>query len=97
VLHGKLHRPFSLAAEVINRGYSLPLQRCLTDFGADESFSGAVAKVREHYGVDVPISAAQRITEHHADRMRDQERLLDEFPNGAGAAHVIVEADGSMI
>jgi hypothetical protein len=97
VLHGTLHRPFSLAAGVSNRGYSFPLQRCLTDFGADDSFSHAARKVREHYGVDVPTSAVQRITEHHADQMRGQECLLDEFPDGAGAAYVIVEADGSMI
>jgi hypothetical protein len=82
---------------VKNCGYSSPLQRCLTDFGADESFAHAVQKVNEHYGITVPVSAVQRITEYHAGKMLDQESLATEFPDGAGAAFIIVEADGSMI
>lgn len=80
-----------------NRGYSMPLQRCLTDFGADESFALAARKVEEHYGVSVPPGAVRRITEGHAHLMRQQECLLNEFPDGPGAASIIVEADGSMI
>lgn len=97
VVHGQIRRPFSLAAGVKNRGYSTPLQRCLTDFGADESFAQAVQKVWEHYGITVPTGAVQRITQKHADRMRHQECLLNEFPDGPGAANIIVESDGSMI
>jgi hypothetical protein len=82
---------------VKNHGYSSPLQRCLTDFGADESFAHAVQKVKEHYGITVPVSAVQRITEYHAGKMLDQEILAMEFPDGAGSAFIIVEADGSMI
>jgi hypothetical protein len=41
-------RPFSQKAGVQCRGYSRPLQRALVDFGADESFGGAVEKLREH-------------------------------------------------
>jgi hypothetical protein len=97
VVAGRLHRPFSQIAGVKNRGYSSPLQRRLTDFGADESFAHAAQKVQEHYGVTVPLSAVQRITEHHAGQMRDQECLQSEFPDGPGVATVIVETDGSMI
>jgi hypothetical protein len=94
---GRLYRPFSQTAGVKNRGYSSPLQRRLTDFGADDSFAHAAQKVQEHYGFTVPLSAVQRITEHHAGQMRDQEYLQSEFPNGPGAAAIIVETDGSMI
>lgn len=94
---GQLHRPFSQVAGVKNRGYSSPLQRRLTDFGADESFAHAVQKGQEHYGVTVPLGAVQRITEHHAGQIRDQERLRSEFPDGPGVAAIIVETDGSMI
>jgi len=97
VVHGRLQRPFSQCAGVKNHGYSTPLQRCLTDFGADESFSHAVQKIQEHYGITVPVSAAQRITEYHAGKMLDQESLATEFPDDAGSAFIIVEADGSMI
>jgi len=97
VVQGRLQRPFSQSAGVKNCGYSSPLQRCLTDFGADESFAHAVQKVQEHYGITVPVSAVQRITEYHAGKMLDQDTLATEFPDGAGAAFIIVEADGSMI
>lgn len=55
----KLRHPFSAAAAVRCRGYSLGLQRVLTDFGADHSFAEAAAKVKEHYLIDVPESAAR--------------------------------------
>jgi len=45
----------------------------------------------------VPVSAVQRITEYHAGKMMDHEVLATEFPDGAGASVIIVEADGSMI
>ena len=44
-------RPFAQSANVSNHGYSLPLQRVVTDFGADQSFGQAVDKLAEHYGV----------------------------------------------
>lgn len=97
IVEGHLQRPFSQSAGVKNNGYSSLHQRCLTDFGADESFSHAVQKVKEHYGITVPVSAVQRITEYHAGKMLVQESLATEFPEGAGAACIIVEADGSMI
>jgi len=37
------------------RGYSEDLQRAMTDFGADEAFAGAAAKLQEHYGIEVPV------------------------------------------
>jgi len=40
----KQYRPFSSTAEVKCRGYSMPLERVLTDFGADDSFGKAQKK-----------------------------------------------------
>ena len=48
-------RPFCLEAQVKHRGYSLRLQRVLTDFGSEVSFGRAVSRVREHYAVEVPV------------------------------------------
>lgn len=59
-------RPFSQSAQVHCRGYSLPLQRVITDFGADVSFGRIPEKLPEHHGIDVPISSAQGITQTHA-------------------------------
>jgi len=49
----------------------------MTDFGADESFEKAVGKLKEHYGVDVPVSAVREVTLQHAAQM-----ALEEEPSG---------------
>ena len=59
-------RPFSAAAEVYCRGYSLPLQRIITDFGADVPFGQIPKKLQEHHGITVPVSSAQAMTQQHA-------------------------------
>lgn len=81
------------------RGYSLPLQRIITDFGADVPFGQIPAKLQEHHGITVPLSSAQAITQHHAEQVLDQqlERLECEIGKKDGVACVIVEMDGSMI
>lgn len=63
-------RPFQLSARVCCRGLSLGLQRAITDLGSDTSFSSAVEKVREHYGVDVSISSVREVTERHGSLMQ---------------------------
>lgn len=92
----KLLRPFSQAAAVACRGYSLGLQRVLTDFGADHSFAQAVAKVKEHYLIDVPISGVRRQTQKHAAQIRQSQPATVSLPAG-GAVQVIAETDGCMI
>jgi hypothetical protein len=44
-------RPFCESAEVECRGYSLALQRSMTDFGDDGGFVGAAAKLRNIMGL----------------------------------------------
>ena len=92
-------RPFSLRAGVGSRSYSRPLQRALTDFGADEPFAEVVKKMREHYGVEVSISAVREITESHGERMREQQedQLIGQLGPEAGWERMITEADGSLV
>lgn len=92
----KLLRPFSAAAEVVCRGYSLGLQRVLTDFGADHSFAQAIAKVKEHYLIEVPASAARLYTQKHAAHIQQRQPATASLPKG-GVAQVIAETDGCMI
>jgi hypothetical protein len=93
-------RPFLEIAGVLCRGYSLPLQRVMTDFGADESFLEASKKMKEHYGIDLSADALQRITEHHAAFIHTVE---DDFHQKAvklqkkSVNTIISEIDGSMI
>ena len=44
-------RAFAQSAKVSHRGCSRPLQRAVTDFGADVPFAQAMDKLVEHYGV----------------------------------------------
>jgi len=92
---GKQVRPFCLAARVYCRGYSRRLQRAMTDFGADESFDGASKKIKEHYGIEVPISATRKVTQAHGETMLREEP--DSELGKQGARLVIAGMDGSMI
>jgi hypothetical protein len=89
-------RPFCRAAGVRCRGYSQPLQRRMTDFGADLAFGQVPAKLQEHYGIEVPVSAVRTITEEQAHYIHAQEKFHTPQPT-QGVAWVIAETDGSMI
>jgi hypothetical protein len=68
----------------------------ITDFGADNAFGQVSAKLKEHYGIRVPLCAAATITQRHAHRLTD----ADITPPASSAVRpltLIAEADGSMI
>lgn len=85
-------RPFCQQARVKSHGYSRRLQRVLSDFGAEDSFVAAAARVHEHYGVRVPSSAARTHTLRHARAI-----AATVAPPAAPAAQLITQMDGSMI
>jgi len=92
-------RPFSEVAQVHCRGYSLPLQRVITDFGADVPFGQIPGKLHEHHGIGVPVSSAQAITQQHAETILQTQldTLKRDIPEADGVECLIVEMDGSMI
>ena len=92
-------RPFSAAAHVHCRGYSLPLQRVITDFGADVPFGQIPAKLRAHHGIGVPASSAQAITQQHTQQVLQTQLDLPQsgLLASQGATCLIVELDGSMV
>lgn len=93
---GKLCRPFQSAADITCRGYSLRLQRVVTDFGADIAFARAVEKIEEHYGITLPVSAIAAITERHAQAITEAEAMP--VPRHAVTPLTLVaETGGSMI
>lgn len=96
---GHLVHPFSQAVGVTCRGYSLPLQRRMTDLGADVPFGKVSEKLLEPYGISVSTSSARMITEDHAQTIREQEQayLRSAIPEHAGRACLIAETDGTMI
>lgn len=60
------------------------------------AFGKVPQKVKEHYGIEVPISAAQTITEQHAATIKQQQVVLERLPQG-GVEQLIGELDGSFV
>jgi precorrin-4 methylase len=48
----------------------MPLQRVMTDFGADHAFGQVPKKLQEHYGIEMPVSTVVKVTEHHGQQMQ---------------------------
>jgi hypothetical protein len=90
-------RPFSESAQVRCHGCSLPLQRVITDFGADQSFALAMDKVVEHYGVLLNESTIRRVTEQHAQQLYAHHDLPARNADLKTSEVVIVEMDGGMV
>lgn len=89
------------AIGVTPRGRSQRLERVLTDFGSEHSFQHAAARVLEHYGFEMNVSAVRDATLHHAGRAEQILRTEYQEPfrvlPAVGQSYVIAEADGSML
>jgi Uncharacterised protein family (UPF0236) len=90
-------RPFCQQRGVRMRGTSQPLQRAMVDFGADEAFAGAAAKLLEHYGVEVPVSRVREVCLRHARRLAATPVEPARTLAAQGPAAIVAEADGTMI
>jgi hypothetical protein len=97
VQRGHLVRAFSARAGVKCRGHSGPLQRRITDFGAEKSFAKAAQQLKEHYGLEVSVSAIRGITEAHGERMLSAPQILQGVASAGEVGQLIAETDGSMI
>lgn len=94
-------RVFPQQIGVGSHGKSLKLKRAMSDFGSDDSFGAAVAKIKEHYGFEIPVSAVREATLEAAEKAQiiltqkysQPFRLLPK----EGKDWVIGEADGSLI
>jgi len=72
----------------------------MVDFGADDPFAGGAAKLQEHYGIEVPVSAVRTVTEAHGAAMLASQKQKSDWPEGwerAGVPVLIAEMDGSML
>lgn len=94
-------RVFAARIGVSNRGRSRRLERALADFGSEHSFAKANERLREHYGFGLNASAVRLTTLQHAKRAGQihQGREAGSFRAlpAQGAAHVVAEADGTLI
>jgi len=86
-------RPFGQSAGLKPRAISRALQRALTDFGSEESFARAAARVREHYGIEVGASVVRACTlKHGRSILKVAEKM--QLPS---AQAIITQIDGSLI
>jgi uncharacterized protein UPF0236 len=95
-LHSQV-RPFLQAAQVTARRCSLPLQRAMTDFGADHAFGQVPKKLQEHYGITMGASTVRKITQRHGAQLRAQQECVPGPVCTAGCSQQIGELDGSMV
>ena len=84
-------------AKVRHRGCSRPLQRVVTDFGADVAFAQVEDKLVEHYGIILAPSTIRRVTEVHAQKIYATATVDETWPGEEGRETVIVEMDGGMV
>lgn len=91
---GRELRPFCMKAGIRCRQHSRRLQRVLVDFGAESAFACAARRVREHYGIEVPVSAVRDCTLAHGKAIG---RVADQIEPRAAASMLITEMDGSMV
>lgn len=90
---GRELRPLSFKARIEHRGYSRAMQRALTDFGAEDSFERAAARMKEHYRLEVPVSAVRKVTYQHAAEIQ---AIVPPKPRQS-VPTLITQMDGSMI
>jgi hypothetical protein len=69
------------------------LQRALTDFGAEESFARAAARVQEHYGIQVGASGVRACTLKHGRSILKVAGKMQLPP----ASAIVTQIDGSLI
>ena len=76
----------------------MPLQRVMTDFGADHAFGQVPKKLQEHYGITVGVSAVRKTTLSHGEKMQQlkKDATLPSV-NKLGCLQQIGEIDGCML
>ena len=94
-------RPFARSAGVLARRKSPRLERVLSDFGIENSFTKANVRLREHYGFGLSATAIRTATLKHAARA--EQLLQKQYATSyralpvCGPAVLLAEIDGSML
>jgi len=96
---GAWQRPFAAQAGVSGRGCSRRLRRLAGDPAPEEPFGRAAARLDEHHGVTLAPSTLRLSTLRHAGALagRQLARAPVRTLPAAGAAALVVEADGTLL
>lgn len=78
---------------------STPLQRIVTDFGADDAFRQVIPKLEEHYGISLPHETIRQVTEYHGRCMLNDLSAAVEASSlsPTGDPCILGEMDGGMV
>lgn len=82
-----------------NKTYSRRLSKIIVDFAAESPFRQAVARIKDHYDLTVPVSSAKTITEGMAKSAKKILQNQKTFKQSTfnGCKRVVAEVDGGMI
>ena len=87
-----------LYSGVTPRCCSHPLERVITDFGADDAFAKGAKKINEHYGIEIATSTIRKVTLSDAERMNEQINEDKKTIEKSSYCEVeIAEIDGCML
>lgn len=89
------YNPLEAITGIINRSFSKRCQRLVTDFGIEESFQLAAARMKEHHGVVINASSVRQITLTHAKRLGGLVTEID--PAKSPSKQMTLELDGEML
>jgi hypothetical protein len=93
---GMTLRPFREHSAVSARGCSRAWRRAAVDFAADEAFAAAAQKLREHYGIEVPVSRVREVCLRQARAVPPPPAHVPILA-ARGPAAIVTAADGTMI
>jgi len=99
---GESARPLKALFGVQGNRVSEAVQRAMTDFGSDKSFSGASNSMEEHYGLELDRSSiADQTLKLGVDAMEYVEKCLKDgqgnYMNAKSSDVLLVELDGCML
>lgn len=90
-------RPLKLFCGISCRGYSKLIQRRVVAFGAEASFGRINEGLKEHYGIELPLSSLRLITLSHAKALKKKEEKELNKKNESPKKSIISQADGCMV
>lgn len=82
-----------------NKTYSRRLSKIIVDFAAESPFRQAVARIKDHYDLIIPVSSAKIITEGMAKSAKKILQSPKTFKQGtfSECKRMITEVDGGMV
>ncbi len=98
VASGRTIRAFEKQLSIQCRGLSLPAERAICDFGSERAYARAAAQMKEHYGIEPPVSQVIKCCMKTGLKLAGEENLkpASALPE-EGSDRLLLEIDGTMV